>query len=75
MKLSWSHVVLNVRDLERMLNFYTEVLGFTISDRGPMGPDAPEIVFMSNDPDEHHQVAMVPARDAQTTGNPLNQRR
>jgi catechol-2,3-dioxygenase len=72
MKLSWSHAVLNVRDLDVMLNFYTDVLGFTISDRGPLGPGAPEIVFMSNDPDEHHQVAMVADRQGETTGNPLN---
>jgi len=72
MKLSWSHAVLNVRDLDVMLDFYTNVLGFTVSDRGPLGPDAPEIVFMSNDADEHHQVAMVPMRDGETTGNPLN---
>ncbi len=72
MKMTWSHAVLNVRDLDKMLEFYTNVLGFTVSDRGPMGPQMPEIVFMSNDPDEHHQVAMVPARDGETAGNPLN---
>ena len=72
MKLSWSHAVLNVRDLDRMLDFYTGVLGFTISDRGPLGPNAPEIVFMSNDEDEHHQIAMVPMREGETAGNPLN---
>jgi catechol-2,3-dioxygenase len=72
MKLTWSHAVLNVRDLDAMLGFYTEVLGFTISDRGPLGPGAPDIVFMSNDPDEHHQVAMVPDRDGETAANPLN---
>nr|BAH89746.1 catechol 2,3-dioxygenase [uncultured bacterium]BAH90536.1 catechol 2,3-dioxygenase [uncultured bacterium] len=72
MKLTWSHAVLNVRDLDRMLEFYTGVLGFTISDRGPLGPGAPEIVFMSNDPTEHHQIAMVPMREGETAGNPLN---
>lgn len=72
MNLQWSHAVLNVRDLDSMLNFYTGVLGFTVSDRGPLGPNAPEIVFMSNDPGEHHQVAMVPMRDGETAGNPLN---
>lgn len=72
MKLSWSHAVINVRDLDTMLGFYGDVLGFTVSDRGPLGPDAPEIVFMSNDPDEHHQVAFVPTREGDTAGNPLN---
>lgn len=72
MKLHWSHAVLNVRDLDSMLKFYTDMLGFTVSDRGPLGPNAPEIVFMSNDPAEHHQVAMVSMRDGETQGNPLN---
>lgn len=72
MNLQWSHAVINVRDLDQMLDFYTNVLGFTVSDRGPLGPDAPEIVFLSNDPDEHHQVAMVPVRGGDTSGNPLN---
>jgi catechol-2,3-dioxygenase len=75
MKLTWSHAVLNVRDLEKMLEFYGDVLGFTISDRGPLGPGAPEIVFMSNDPGEHHQIAMVPVREEEPkgeSGNPLN---
>ena len=41
MKLTWSHAVINVRNLDAMLSFYRDVLGFTISDRGPLGPDAP----------------------------------
>ena len=72
MNLQWSHAVINVRDLDAMIHFYTEVLGFTVSDRGPLGPGAPEIVFMSNDPDEHHQVALVAMREGETQGNPLN---
>lgn len=60
MNLKWSHAVLNVGNLGKMLDFYTNVMGFTVSDRGPMGPPgAPEIVFMSQTSDEHHQLAMV----------------
>ena len=72
MKLSWSHTVINVRDLDQMLAFYTNVLGFEISDRGPLGPGAPEIVFLSNDPDEHHQLAMVAAGEGEAPNSPLN---
>lgn len=65
MKLHWSHAVLNIRDLEQMLDFYTGVLGFTVTDRGLLGgPGSPEIVFMSNSDNEHHQLAMVPTRDS-----------
>lgn len=60
MRLSWSHAVLNVRDLEAMLAFYRDVLGFSISDRGAVMEGGPEIVFLSQQPGEHHQLAMLP---------------
>lgn len=65
MKLKWSHAVVLVRDMENMLDFYTNVLEFQITDRGPLGaPDAPEIVFMSQVDTDHHQMAfMAGARD------------
>ena len=63
MKLSWSHAVLHVKDLDEMLDFYTDILGFTVSDRGPLGdPNGPQIVFLTQDPDEHHQLAMMTTR-------------
>jgi hypothetical protein len=40
-------------------NFSTGVLGFTISDRGSVGKNAPEIVFMSPDKSEHHQLTLM----------------
>jgi len=58
MKLKWSHAVLLVRDMEEMLDFYTKVLGFEITDRGALpGTDGSEIVFMSQADTDHHQLA------------------
>lgn len=71
MKLDWSHAVLNVRDLGKMLDFYTNVLGFEVSDRGPLR-DGLEIVFLSQHPDEHHQLAMVNSRRDGEPPNSLN---
>lgn len=34
MNFRWSHAVVLVRDMENMLDFYTNVLGFQITDRG-----------------------------------------
>ena len=72
MKLSWSHAVLYVKDQEKMLDFYTNTLGFNISDRGPLAENAPEIVFMSQDPEEHHQIAMIQTRTDEAPSNSVN---
>jgi catechol-2,3-dioxygenase len=63
-RLSFSHMGINVADLARMEDFYTRVLGFTVTDRGNLGAIA--LVFMSLDPAEHHQVILAkgPAVDA-----------
>ncbi len=72
MKLSWSHAVLNVRDEKKILDFYTGTLGFVVSDRGPIAPNGPDIIFMSQDKDEHHQLAVVTSREDEAPSNSLN---
>lgn len=72
MQLSWSHAVLYVKDKDRMLDFYTNALGFQITDRGPLGPDGPEIIFMSQDPREHHQLAMAAAKQDDNPPNSVH---
>jgi catechol 2,3-dioxygenase len=64
MKLRWSHAVLYVRNLDEMLSFYEDVLGFRVSDRGPLDPANPglEIAFLSQVGTDHHQLAFVPVR-------------
>jgi len=49
---------LAARDLDRLSTFYCEVLGFHVTNRRPT-PDGSEIVFLSQDPSAHHQIAMV----------------
>jgi catechol 2,3-dioxygenase-like lactoylglutathione lyase family enzyme len=64
MKLRWSHAVLYVRDLEGMIDFYGNVLGFEVSDRGPMDPNMPglELAFLTQVGTDHHQLAFAPVR-------------
>lgn len=59
--LKFSHFGLSVRDIVKMEKFYTEVLGFTVTDRGhlPMGLD---LVFLSRDPNDHHQIVLATGR-------------
>jgi len=64
MKLRWSHAVLYVRNLDEMIAFYKDVLGFEVSDRGSLNPNSPglEITFLSQVGSDHHQLAFVPVR-------------
>ena len=64
MKLRWSHAVLYVRDLEKMIEFYRDMLGFQVSDRGALDPNNPslELAFLSQVGSDHHQLAFVSMR-------------
>jgi catechol 2,3-dioxygenase-like lactoylglutathione lyase family enzyme len=52
------HVVLNVSDIERSVAFYTQVLGFSVSDVYPPDMVPGGMVFMRCNHD-HHGVALV----------------
>ena len=58
-RLSLGHATLAVRDLDRMVAFYTDVLGFHISNRGEPVPGMGEMVFLTQDPTAHHQIVLV----------------
>jgi catechol 2,3-dioxygenase-like lactoylglutathione lyase family enzyme len=63
-RMAFSHMGLYVTDMRRMVDFYTGVLGFAVTDEAPIrGVD---VVFLSRSPDEHHQMVLVPGRAAGT---------
>ena len=72
---SFSHMGIYVRDVARMEDFYKRVMGFTVTDRGdldtPKGPVY--LVFLSRDPEEHHQIVLASGRAAGEHFNVLNQ--
>ena len=71
--LTLSHVGLFVTDMPRMVDFYTGFLGFAESDRGTLADGRGEIVFMTRDPREHHQLVLASGRPAQLQFNIVNQ--
>ena len=70
--VAFSHLGINVHDLARMEDFYTRVLGLLVSDRGTLA-GGPTLVFLSRDPDEHHQIVLVTGRPVETGYNVVNQ--
>lgn len=62
-KLGLSHLGICCFDLPGMVAFYTGVLGMTTSDRGTLPPPlGAELVFLTTDPAEHHQLVLVSGR-------------
>ena len=71
-KLSFSHMGVFVTDIDKMVDFYTRVLGLVVSDRDHM-KDGREICFMTLDPREHHQVVFATGRPADLAYNMIQQ--
>ena len=73
--LSFSHLGLCARDMPLMEAFYVKVLGFFVTDRGnldtPRGPV--DLVFLSRDPEEHHQIVLASGRPEKLDFNIINQ--
>ncbi len=59
--LALSHVGYLVTDMNKMVDFYTRVLKFVVSDRGDREQNG-AIVFMTRNPSEHHQLVFATGR-------------
>ena len=68
--LKFSHMGIVVEDIDVMTRFYTEVLGFSITDKGEFGEM--RVVFMSRDPVDHHQIVLTSGRPKDLPRNTLN---
>ena len=63
-----SHFEIRARDSAAMEKFYTDVLGFVVTDRGGL-PGRGELIFMSHSPEEHHQIVLIPAGENAEPGS------
>ncbi len=66
------HVGLYAHDLEKMVAFYTRVLGLVVTDRGHSKRGF-DIAFLSRSADEHHQIAIVSGRPEDAAFSTINQ--
>ena len=70
-RLRFSHIGIFVRDAGRMRDFYERAMGFVVSDEGALG--GARLIFLTRDPDEHHQLALAEGRPAEAHFNVVNQ--
>ncbi|WP_213958751.1 MULTISPECIES: VOC family protein [unclassified Variovorax] len=68
--LMFSHMGLSVKRIAPMEAFYTNVLGFTVTDRGNAG--GMELVFLSRSPEDHHQIVLATGRPQELPANTAN---
>ena len=66
-----SHMGFYVQNLEAMGQFYKDVLGFVETDRGDLG--VVKLIFLSRDPNEHHQLVLASGRPTDLAFNVINQ--
>ena len=59
-RLRLGHCTIPARDLESLVTFYTDVLGFYVTNRGEPIPGMGELVFISQTHEEHHQIECAP---------------
>jgi catechol 2,3-dioxygenase len=68
--LLFSHMGFACKDMAKMEDFYTRVVGFTVTDRGnAIGMD---LVFLSRDPADHHQLVLASGRPDNIPPHPFN---
>src|SRR5712671_5314950 len=65
------HVVINMRDVARSVRFYTELLGFEVSDIYPDEMVPGGMAFLRCNPD-HHGIALVGSMSAASESVELN---
>ena len=61
-RLALAHTTLAVKRFDDMLAFYRDVLGFHVTNQGEV-PGGTRMSFVSQDPNNHHQIVLVEAED------------
>jgi catechol 2,3-dioxygenase len=62
-----THFGVFVHDLPRMVSFYTSVFGLKVTDRGAGRTFNCDLVFLSAQPEHHHQLALASGRPLEAT--------
>ena len=66
-RLTLSHATMSVNNLDSMLAFYGEVLGFHLTNQGEV-PGGGRLAFISQDPNNHHQLVLIEGNKSSNNG-------
>ena len=75
MPISISHFEIKVRDLPGVEAFYTDILGFRVTDRSheDSSSGGHRMVFLSQNPGEHHQIVLNEVKDGDLNDGDISQ--
>jgi catechol 2,3-dioxygenase len=59
-----SHMGIACFDIDKMIDFYSNVFNLKVTDKGPGKTFPYMLAFMSASPDQHHQLALAQSRPA-----------
>lgn len=70
--INFTHSGVFCADLDRMVDFYCNKLGFIVSDKG-VASTGHRLFFMTQNPELHHQVVLFDGKPTDLPFNPINQ--
>jgi catechol 2,3-dioxygenase len=68
-----THAGINVFDIDRMRDFYRDVMGLVETDQGASRRLGQRLAFLSADPGKHHQLVLVSGRSPESRVSTVNQ--
>lgn len=71
-RIQFTHCGIFCTNLDEMVRYYKEVLGFVVSDEG-VASTGHRLFFMTQDPTMHHQLVLFDGKPSNLPFNPVNQ--
>jgi len=67
------HVGIYAEDIEALREYYCGIFGLVVTDRGISPSVGQPIVFLSADPEAHHQLVLIGGRQVESQPSTINQ--
>tara|TARA_Y100000780_G_scaffold226494_1_gene240361 strand:+ start:4931 stop:5488 length:558 start_codon:yes stop_codon:yes gene_type:complete len=71
-RINFTHTGTFCSDLDKMVEFYCQKLGFVVSDKG-VASTGHRLFFMTQNPEVHHQLVLFDGKPTDLPFNPINQ--